>query len=164
MLLYCIAAPARRAQATSLVRRQNLISKSHSRTLARPFNSRSPVQQTVILDSSDVQSGARDFKRNWRLNRSAVFKATRMVSALSNRGLICLASHTAVMAPALKGHGSTSHRLVRSSNLRARISAGSFPQIGICGTVKSRDRPRQSSRERKSQVAIRSRWYAMTSL
>jgi len=54
MLLYCIAAPAGRAQATSLVRRQNLISKSHSGTLARPFNSRSPVQQTVILDSSAV--------------------------------------------------------------------------------------------------------------
>jgi len=52
MLLYCIAAPAGRAQATSFARRQNLISKSHSRTLARPFNSRSPVQQTVILDSS----------------------------------------------------------------------------------------------------------------
>jgi len=58
MLLYCIAAPARRAQATSLVRRQNLISKSHSGTLARPFNSRSPVQQTVILDSSEFPQNA----------------------------------------------------------------------------------------------------------
>ena len=53
MLLYCIAAPAGRAQATSLVRRQNLISKSHSRTLARRFNSRSPVQPAVILESTD---------------------------------------------------------------------------------------------------------------
>jgi len=37
MLLYRIAAPAGRAQAISLVRRQNLISKNHSRTLARPL-------------------------------------------------------------------------------------------------------------------------------
>jgi len=53
MLLYCVAASAARAQATSLVRRQNLISKSHSRALPRRFNSRSPIQLTIILDGSD---------------------------------------------------------------------------------------------------------------
>jgi len=48
MLPYCVAASASRAQATPLVRRQNLISKSHSRALPRRFNSRSPVQPTVF--------------------------------------------------------------------------------------------------------------------
>jgi hypothetical protein len=54
LLLYCVAASAPRAQATPLVRRQNLISESHSRALPRRFNSRSPAQPTVILDSSGI--------------------------------------------------------------------------------------------------------------
>jgi hypothetical protein len=54
MILYCAAASAGRAQATPLVRRQNLISESHSRALPRRFNSRSPTQPTVILDSSGI--------------------------------------------------------------------------------------------------------------
>ena len=52
MLLYYVAAAAGRAQATLLVRRQNLISKGHSGALARRFNSRPPAQPTVILDST----------------------------------------------------------------------------------------------------------------
>jgi hypothetical protein len=55
MLLYYVAALAGRA--TPLARRQNLISKSHSRALPRRFNSRSPVQPTVILDSTEVYWG-----------------------------------------------------------------------------------------------------------
>ena len=54
MLRCCVAASAGRAQATPIVRRQDLISKSHSRALPRRFNSRSPVQPTAILDSTEV--------------------------------------------------------------------------------------------------------------
>jgi hypothetical protein len=51
MLRYSVAASAGRAQAPSF-RRQNLVSKSYSRALLRRFNSRSPAQPTVILDSN----------------------------------------------------------------------------------------------------------------
>jgi hypothetical protein len=44
------------ACAGAVIRRQNLISKSHSRALPRRFNSRSPVKQTVILDSTGIFS------------------------------------------------------------------------------------------------------------
>jgi hypothetical protein len=39
----------------TLVRRENLISESHSRALPRCFNSRSPVQSTIVLDSTEEQ-------------------------------------------------------------------------------------------------------------
>jgi hypothetical protein len=59
LLLYCVAALTGRAQATPLVRRQNLLSKSHSKALPRRFNSRSPVQPTVVLDSNEVAATAK---------------------------------------------------------------------------------------------------------
>ena len=58
-LLYCVAASAGGAQTTPHVRRQNLISKGHSRALPRRFNSRSSAQPTVILDSSAKGHAAR---------------------------------------------------------------------------------------------------------
>jgi hypothetical protein len=64
MLLYCVAASAG-AQATSFLRRQNLISKSHSRALARRFKSRSPVQSTVILDSTGGINEATKLQAIW---------------------------------------------------------------------------------------------------
>ena len=67
-----------RAQATSLARRQNLISKSHSRALPRRFNSRPPVQLAIILDSSD-SAGLRRVAKEWdgRLARQRVEQKRR---------------------------------------------------------------------------------------
>ena len=50
---YCVAAFSW-VCAGPLVRKHNLISKSHSRALVSRFNSKSPVQPTVILESTVI--------------------------------------------------------------------------------------------------------------
>jgi hypothetical protein len=78
MLLYCVATSAGHPRAT-LVRRQNLISKSHSRALSRRLNSRSPVQPTVILDSTESAEDAHPsgLACKPRLNDGIMFAARR---------------------------------------------------------------------------------------
>ena len=101
MLLYYVAASAGHAQATPLVRRQNLISKSHPRALARRFNSRSPVQSTVILDSTG---------QTCQPDRSLLL-SSRTVSFGSSTKESCSSSeivHVTIYSPGLRGRNGSS--------------------------------------------------------